>query len=41
MLLDAQDALCNDITNSLLDHKLPLAGLRVFSIEVTLSEERI
>ena len=41
MLLDAQDVLCNDITNSLLDDKLPLAGLWVFLIEVTLSEERI
>ena len=33
--------LCIDVTNSWLDDKLPLAGLWLFLVEVTLSKERI
>ena len=38
--LDPQ-TLCRDVTNSWLDDKLPLAGLWLFLVEVTLSKERI
>ena len=33
--------LCIDVTNSLLDDKLPLAGLWLFLVEFILSKERI
>ena len=32
---------CRDVTNSWLDHKLPLAGLWLILVEVILSKERI
>ena len=35
------DNVCRDVTNSWLDDKLPLAGLWLFLVEVTLSKERI
>ena len=33
--------MCVDVTNSWLDDKLPLTGLKFFGIEVILSKERI
>ena len=39
VLLSINFLLCNDVTNSWLDDKLPLAGLQVFLIEVTLFKE--
>ena len=34
-------SVCGDVTNSLLDNKLPLAGLWLFLVEFILSKERI